>query len=155
MDIGIGTGKFGMLIREYTDIWFHRLNKPMWKTIIDGIEIFEIYRNPAWLFYSKIIIGDATKIIDELPKYDTIIMTEVLEHLPKNIGKILLNKCIKKSNIFLFSFTNCPQGAAFGNQNEKHISTWDVSDFDFKTTCLLETKITKLHKVTCSEISYY
>ena len=89
LDIGVGMGKFGALLREYTEASNLRLHKD-WKTKINGIEIFRDYRNPIWRCYDHVMIGDATQLIDTLPDYDLILMSEVLEHLPKDVGQLML-----------------------------------------------------------------
>ena len=48
LDVGIGMGNFGLLVRQYGDIGNERLSREQWKLRIDGIELFEPYRNPAW-----------------------------------------------------------------------------------------------------------
>ena len=152
LEIGTGTGKFGALVREYTDIWYRRLHQQDWRTRIHGIEIFSGYRNPLWGLYDSVMIGDATKLIDMpqllLPCYDLILMTEVLEHLSKETGKMMLAKCLQKANIFIFSFTNSPQDAAFGNEHERHISQWNESDLNIEATCLLQNGTTFLYKAS-------
>lgn len=146
LDIGVGMGKFGVLVREYTDIWYRRLEREDWQTKIQGIEIFEGYRNSLWDIYDDIKIGDATVLIDQMPNYDLILMTEVLEHMPKEVGKLMLAKCMKKCSTFIFSFTNSPQDTAFGNVNERHVSQWQESDLGFPTTLLVRSGPTFVYR---------
>ena len=47
LDIGIWLGKYGFLCREYLDVSNERLSRSEWTTTINGIEIFERYRNPV------------------------------------------------------------------------------------------------------------
>ena len=71
LDIGVGFGTMGALVREHTDIRHGRYWKKQWKVIIHGIEIYEKYKNPIWDFaYNKVIIGDAYKVIDNVDNYD-------------------------------------------------------------------------------------
>ena len=128
LDIGIGFGKFGALTREYTDVWCRRTTSTV---IIHGIEIFEKYRGLNWGHYNNIFIGDVIKILPTLGSYDLILFLEVLEHIEKNKALELLNLCRSKCKMLLFSYTNSPQDAAFGNENEK---CFDHSpDDDLKT----------------------
>ena len=142
LEIGTGTGKFGALIREYTDIWHRR----HWQTQIKGIEIFPDYRNPLWKFYDEVVIGDATELIDCVPDCDLILMTEVLEHLTMEVGQAMLAKCHAKAKVFIFSYTNSPQDAAFGNEHERHISQWQESDLGIPATRLMQSGPTFLYK---------
>jgi hypothetical protein len=43
LDIGIGFGKWGFLLREYLEVCQGRYQKSEWCIKIDGIEIFEPY----------------------------------------------------------------------------------------------------------------
>jgi 2-polyprenyl-3-methyl-5-hydroxy-6-metoxy-1,4-benzoquinol methylase len=143
LDIGVGRGKWGVLTREYTDIWLQRKQHIV---KIDGIEIFEKYRNPNWANYTNIFIGDVRTILPTLPSYDLIIFIEVLEHIDKSESLHLLDLCRSKCKVLLFSYTNSPQGTAFGNIHETHKSQWDVSDFKFPVTLLCKNDVTFLYK---------
>lgn len=143
LDIGIGFGKWGALTREYTDIWCQRKRHIV---KIDGIEIFDIYRNPNWEHYDNIFIGNVKKILPTLSNYDLIIFLEVLEHIDKAESLKLLDLCRSKCKVLLFSYTNSPQGTAFGNIHETHVSAWDVSDFKFPVTLLCKNDVTFLYK---------
>jgi len=130
LDIGIGFGGKGMIFREMTDIWNGRYNK--WETRIDGIEIFKKYIGDLQKkIYTKIYIGDVLKIIDTLPDYDFIYMGDVIEHLTKEDGKILLDKLKRKGNIVIIAtpLIVSKQGAINDNNNEKHLSQWSYEDF--------------------------
>jgi 2-polyprenyl-3-methyl-5-hydroxy-6-metoxy-1,4-benzoquinol methylase len=145
LDVGIGNGKWGVLAREYTDVWLRR-ERENYAVMIDGIEIFEKYRNVNWVNYNHIHIGHVTDILPRLKSYDLIIFIEVLEHIEKTEALELLDMCRSKCKLLIFSYTNCPQGIAFGNVNETHISTWAESDFVFPITLLAKNDTTFLYK---------
>lgn len=46
LDVGVGFGKYGVLLREALEIPQNRYDKQSWKIRIDGVEAFEKYRNP-------------------------------------------------------------------------------------------------------------
>ena len=46
LDIGCGFGKYGMLFREYLDVWHERYERQQWRVRLVGIEAYEQYRNP-------------------------------------------------------------------------------------------------------------
>jgi predicted TPR repeat methyltransferase len=139
LDIGIGCGKWGSLIREYTDIWYRRWDRETWQTRIEGIEIFPQYRTPNWEWYDKIHLGDATSLIKLSEPFDLILCIEVLEHMEKDTGKTFINDALQKCKRLLISFTNSHQDAAFGNPHEQHVSSWHFNDFVqiAESTCLL------------------
>ena len=90
LDIGIGFGKWGALCREYLDADFGRVAKPQWQTRIDGVEIFEPYRNPLWdAVYDRIWVGDAMDVLRQAGRYDLVIACDVIEHFTKN--KVLVS----------------------------------------------------------------
>src|SRR4051812_16897165 len=58
LDFGVGNGQFGLQLRQCLDIGHGRLKPEDWRATIEGIEIFEEYRNPIWdYFYDKVHVG--------------------------------------------------------------------------------------------------
>lgn len=138
LDIGVGFGKWGMLAREYTDIWNYRFYQDEWETKIDGIEIHARYQNPIWQIYTNIFAGrDAFDVVEDfvdntppLEKiYDLAMMVDVLEHFEKEKGQDFLDMVMKISNQFIVSYCNSPQKDVRDNKHEDHISTWEDKDF--------------------------
>jgi len=135
LDVGIGFGKWGFFAREYIDVKANRIYPGQWTLKIDGIEIWERYANGfPWLptIYDNIIMGDACKVIDDLPDYDLIVVADIIEHLPKEAGEELLRKCMRKSKkVCLLSI---PLGDWTGNRifdnniYEKHMSVWNLEE---------------------------
>jgi 2-polyprenyl-3-methyl-5-hydroxy-6-metoxy-1,4-benzoquinol methylase len=143
LDIGIGFGKWGALAREYTDVWVKR---PVNVVRIDGVEIFEKYRSVNWGHYDHIYIGHISDILPKLESYDMILFLEVLEHIEKIEALELLEICRSKCKTLIFSYTNTPQGPAFGNIHETHLSTWAEKDFDFPLTLMAGNGYTYVYK---------
>lgn len=133
LDIGMGFGKWGFLLREYLEVWSDRYNKSEWQVKIDGIEVFESYILETHRFlYDVIFINDVREIIAEVDSYDLIIIGDVLEHLPKQDALFVVQQCVKKAKVILI---NLPlgvwiQGELFDNPYEKHISVWSIGDFE-------------------------
>jgi hypothetical protein len=46
LDIGTGFGKYGLLCREYLELWDGRQNYDKFLRRIDGVEAFESYITP-------------------------------------------------------------------------------------------------------------
>lgn len=133
LDIGIGFGKYGLLLRESLDIPYGRYDKKTWKTRIDGIEAFEGYRNPIHDYvYDKVFYGDALDKIGQLPSYDVVLLIDVLEHFTKEDGVRLLDLLKSHSNKCLIISTPlypAEQGDYNGNEHERHLSRWSLLDF--------------------------
>lgn len=132
LDVGCGFGKYGVLIREYLDVWYERLTPGEWKLELVGIEGCERYRNPIYDFvYSKVHIGDATKIVPTLGEFDLILIADVIEHIEKEAARALVAECFKRSPVVVIStpVEFCSQHEILGNPYEVHRSSWQREDF--------------------------
>lgn len=138
LDIGIGFGKYGVLIRDALELPFQRYHKDQWKLRVDGIEVFPGYKNPVHDFvYDKVYYCNVTEVIDQLPGYDIILLIDILEHLGKEEGLNLIRNLLGHTNKFLLISTPLyPEDLNdyLGNEFERHRSRWvltDFLDFDF------------------------
>jgi hypothetical protein len=135
LDVGVGFGMMGTLFRAFTDIRKSERNPDSfhdWPTKIDGIEIFEWYRNKAWDMYNNVFIGNALTEIDKCDMYDIIYAGDVIEHLSKENGYLLIDKMLAHANRCVIIATPSPappQEAILGNEHEAHISEWKEEDF--------------------------
>lgn len=140
LDIGVGFGKWGMLAREYTDIWNYRFYPEEWTTTVFGIEIHERYRNKNWDNYNHITIGDAADIVAARPwmaPFDLVLMIDVLEHFEKEKGKAFIADVMKITDKFIVSYANSEQKDVRDNKHEDHVSKWEDRDFkDYKRKLL-------------------
>ncbi len=133
LDVGIGFGRWGFLLREYLDIYGRvGYNKEDWQVKIDGIEVWAKYILPHHNYlYDNIYIGDCVEILPILSDYNLIIMTDVLEHIEKERGKNFLNTLCKKGQkcILQVPLGDWKQGLIFDNPYERHLSVWEKEDF--------------------------
>ncbi len=132
LDVGVGFGRWGVLLREVLEIYGERLNSEEWVTVIEGMEIFEGYRNPLWEFaYNKVYVGDAFEQLDRTGRYDLIIAGDVIEHFDKDKGKVFLEKMLDHADLVLVTSPRgqFPQSNLFGNEHERHLSEWSIQDF--------------------------
>ncbi len=133
LDIGVGFGKYGVLCREYLELWDGREEYADFTRKIDGIEAFEKYLTPLHEFiYNKIYIGNATELVDKLENsYDLVLLIDVLEHFEKNQGRELLEKLLQKNGAVLVSVPKNigNQKDAFANAYETHVAEWSKRDF--------------------------
>jgi hypothetical protein len=136
LDIGIGFGKNGFLAREYCDIW-HGRYPGNFATTIHGIEVFDKYITDIQKYiYDSIFIGDATSTNmftpGMLPHYDLILLTDVIEHMPKISGQILLESILAHSSAAIITTPIDAgvgiRGAANGNDFEAHLSQWSSEE---------------------------
>jgi hypothetical protein len=134
LDVGVGFGRWGMIVREFCDVWYQRIFKEDWQVHVEGIEAFpksitDYHRD----FYNKIHIGDAAELIPTLPgPWDVTIYGDVLEHFTKEKAHELLRASLETSD---YVIVNIPigeeydQGELYGNAFEAHLSSWQPDDF--------------------------
>ena len=135
LDIGLGNGKIGFIVRDLLDVMIgERYKKEDWKIRLDGIEIFEDYiQGHQKVIYNNIYIGDAFHVIDNLGKYDLIIIGDVLEHFEKEQAWHFLDKCAEHGRYLIINIPlgeKWTQPAIYGNPHEAHSSFWTYEDFE-------------------------
>jgi len=133
LDVGPGFGKWGVLIREYLELWNrYCYKKSGWVKQIDCCEAFKDYLSPLHYFiYNNIINKPIEVYAKDMPHYDLIVMVDVFEHLTKEAGKELINDLMKNCDHLIISVpaTWSAQGAAYGNEFEIHKSQWSYEEF--------------------------
>jgi 2-polyprenyl-3-methyl-5-hydroxy-6-metoxy-1,4-benzoquinol methylase len=131
LDIGSGFGKFGVLCREYLELWDGR-QKYEFNRRIDGVEVFQQYISPLHRYvYDNIFNENILDIVQELNiRYDLVLLIDVLEHFEKDQGKELVKTLIKKNRGIIISTPKKPslQEDAFGNIYETHRSVWSKDE---------------------------
>lgn len=93
LDVGVGFGRYGAMLREELDIRKRRYPRDKWVTTIDGVEVWEEYISPLHRYvYNKLYIGDIGTLVATLGVYDLILLTDVVEHMTREQGaKVLLS----------------------------------------------------------------
>ena len=138
LDIGSGFGKYGLLCREYLDLWDGRQKYEFVKQI-DGVEVFSKYITPIHKFvYNNIYNDDIIKLVYKLDfKYDLVLLIDVLEHIEKNEGRSLLKILVNKNKGILIGTPKNPsqQKDVFDNIYETHQSKWLKEDFETIGEC--------------------
>lgn len=129
MDVGVGFGKMGMLCREYLEVWQRRYNPAEWVTRIDGIEIFQQYQNPVYYCYNNVYFGDVMDYLSVLGQYELVLLIDVLEHLEKPDGVLVLEAISDHYIVATPSRGTIYRDCAFGNERESHVSIWSPADF--------------------------
>ena len=138
LDIGLGFGKYGYLLREYLDVQAGkdgspRYSREQWNVVIDGVEIYEDYITDLQrAVYNTIHIGDIRSTVAGLSTYDLILMCDVIEHIPKEEARDLLARLSRKARRALLITTpdgHYEQGEVYDNPAERHVSEWTAADF--------------------------
>src|SRR5215216_1462982 len=134
LDLGVGFGRWGMLVREFCEEWKGRTHRENWRVQLEGIEIFpknvEEYHH---FFYNWIHVGDAAQIIQQMQeRWHLIICGDVLQLCSRENAEQLLSRALDLADYVL---VNSPIGngwqrtSMYGNEFEEHRSFWQLSDF--------------------------
>jgi 2-polyprenyl-3-methyl-5-hydroxy-6-metoxy-1,4-benzoquinol methylase len=127
LDVGSGFGKYGVLCREYLELWDGREEYKFLRRI-DGVEVFENYITPLHKYiYNNMYTENIINLVNNLDySYDLVSLIDVLEHFSKEEGILLLNNLFKKNKGILVSTPKkpSPQQDVFGNAFEIHKSLW-------------------------------
>jgi hypothetical protein len=135
LDVGVGNGKWGFLVREYTDVWDGHFLRAQWNCNIEGVEIYEPYiteNTHQQAIYNKIHIGDVTSIVNRLSSFDVIYAGDVLEHIEKAASVKLVQHLTAMAKMALIC--SIPLGAewlgkrGYENGYEDHVSSWEIQE---------------------------
>jgi len=134
LDIGVGFGRWGILFREFLEIWENAKYNGDWDRVIDGVEIFPGYiKDYHKYFYSSIYIENALDYLRRSEnKYDLINMGDVIEHFIKKEGEELIELAMKKGKYVLINIPigkHWEQRGTIENPHEAHKSIWYNNDF--------------------------
>lgn len=120
LDIGPGEGTYADLLRPALP-----------RTAFHGIEAWEPYVDRFNLLskYDAITIADIRTF--EFPRGDyTVIMGDVLEHMPEEDGRRVIANIKANAKHLLLSVPvlHKEQGATFGNPYERHVRHWTAAE---------------------------
>src|SRR5688572_22757440 len=128
LDIGVGFGKYGVLAREYLEVWTGTGEYGRWQRRIEGVEAFPKYLTPLHDYiYDRIHIGSALEIVPSLTgPYDLVLLIDVIEHFAEEDAERLLAACerIAQNVLIATPRTFYEQEAVFDNPYEEHRSHW-------------------------------
>lgn len=130
LDLGIGMGMNGAGVRQWLDFGV----RP-WKTRLAGVEGWAPYRNPIWDLYDQVFHQTVQDYLSALAgTFDCILMTDVIEHMPKPQGEDTLREITASLSPSGLALVSTPavfweQGACHGNELERHVCLWTPDDF--------------------------
>jgi len=109
LDVGVGNGKYGFLLKEYLHYWGRRYDRE-WQArdgySIVGIEAFPKYVEDVHrLIYDEILIGNASDILPTLKdsQFDLLFLIDVLEHFDTEEGGKALAECKRVGKLVVVS----------------------------------------------------
>jgi hypothetical protein len=132
LDVGTGFGKYGMLVREYLEIWAGGAPYGAWKRRLEGIEGFAGYVSPVHDYlYDEMHVGNALEILPALEsRFDLALVIDVIEHFTREDGERLIRECerVARNVILATPRRFFDQGAVFENALETHRSHWSARE---------------------------
>ena len=130
LDLGIGYGKYGVLLREYIDYNFHEEPNVKHRIKIVGVEGYRHYEHLWWSAYSQVRVENfgQPELWREYAGFDLVLLIDSLEHLEDETAESLLKHLRAHNRNVLVSVPdgNYPQGSYAGNELECHRSTWST-----------------------------
>jgi len=126
LDLGCGYGLFGYMIRLERDF----------RGALIGIDAYPPYikklKRYTGAVYDSLVIADARHLPFKSGAVETVLASEVIEHLPKEGGLELIEEAERVSSRLVLITTprgHIPQGRHNENDLEVHSSEWSERDF--------------------------
>ncbi len=134
LDVGAGFGRWGILFREFLEIWDESKYDGKWERKIDAVEIYEPYiKEYHKYFYNNVYIENAYDYLKRTEnKYDLINLGDVVEHFTKKEGEDIIKECLNKGKYVLITIPigkHWEQTPTSENPHEEHKSIWYNNDF--------------------------
>lgn len=131
LDLGIGFGKYGPLLREVLDGMHGRCRPAQWGKILVGYEAHADYENPCWSCYNVVWRLDFAAR-DFVMYFDVALMIDSLEHLEPERGAAFLEELVQRNKHVIISVpvVHMPQEAVYGNEFERHRTHYNLNSFD-------------------------
>lgn len=134
LDVGTGFGRWGILFREFLEIWDNSKYDGNWDRIIDGVEIYQGYvKDYHKYFYTNIYNENALTYLESTEKkYDMVNFGDIIEHFEKAEGEKLISLALEKAKYVLINIPIGKHWKQEGTQEnpwEAHKSVWYNNDF--------------------------
>ena len=134
LDVGVGFGKYGVLVREYLELLDGRAVYGDWRRTVDGIEIFPRYLTGLHeTIYDRVIEGDAVEILPRIGDndYDLVLLIDILEHFTRDVGWAVLEECLRAGrNVIVGTPLGFFTQEGYDNPHEQHHSLWTRRDLE-------------------------
>ena len=133
LDVGCGFGRWGLMCREFLDIWNGRTTRERFRTRIWAVEAFSanIQAHHQHLYDRIFNMKIQDFFATQKEKFDLIIVGDVLEHLSKSDSLSIIDIAMQRSQYVLLVLPigpDWPQDSAYGNPFEQHLSIWTTDD---------------------------
>ncbi len=146
LDLGVGFGLYGAICRNYLDAMHGRCSSDKWEAEIIGYEGHSAYQNAAWYLYDKVHTADFSQFSQFGDSFDLVLMIDSLEHLAPSEWKHFLDMLVYNNRNVIVSVPNgvMEQGAAHGNELERHRTTFYGPEFDCYNHTLIHCSLCRV-----------
>ncbi len=136
LDVGKGLGKYGFLAHEYAGLRLDQAPDPS-KTVAaqsrlqtDAVEVERTFLWPHLShFYRRVYVGKIEELYPTLPRYDVVLMADVIEHLTKEDGARIVSHFLKQgSRVVISTPKRFFEQHLYNSPYEEHISHWPPRD---------------------------
>jgi hypothetical protein len=103
LDVGVGSGKWGFLLREQTDLE-HGRSRAEWTITIDGVEGYPAYiGDHQRAVYDTIHIGDALEFLRNYDgeRYDVALALDIIEHFDPEPGAEFAEEALRVADVLV------------------------------------------------------
>lgn len=137
LDVGKGFGKYGMLLHEYVGldpaarIDPARKLREQSRISIDAVEVDPDLMLPHLDHaYDRIHRGAIEELYRDLPRYDLVLMADVIEHVDKPAGVEVLRHFVASGAVVVVSTPIAFfRQSLHQSRHEEHVSHWTERDF--------------------------
>jgi hypothetical protein len=153
LDLGMGTGKWGFLLREQ-----HDLTQGRWELRIDGVEGYEPYiHEHQRAIYDAIVVSDVREYVAECGagEYDIALVLDLIEHFPPAIAREFISDTLRVAHVVAIATPKrfYPQ-TEHPNELEHHKSWWPMGALRrLATECQAAASITQLRMTNLALLS--
>jgi hypothetical protein len=158
LDLGMGTGKWGFLIREQSDLAEGRNDRREWKLTIDGVEAYEPYIGAHQRsVYDTVHVADVREFLLSYrgEKYDVVLALDIIEHFDPGAAVEFVAEAL---GVARFCVISTPKGfypqEGHANVLETHRSWWPPSALrKLATACGANVALAQLRMVNVAIVS--
>jgi hypothetical protein len=128
VDLGMGTGKYGFLLREQHDLAVTHWGEEPWKLRLVGVEGYEPYVNDvARVVYDEVVVANANDFLAQEggERFDVALALDVLEHFEPQDGERFLGAALKRADhVVVLTPRGFYKQEGHENTLERHLSWW-------------------------------
>ncbi|MGA1789873.1 MAG: hypothetical protein ACMUIM_00180 [bacterium] len=159
LDLGLGSGKYGFLIRELTDFMSNRLDPHTWEMIIEGVEVYgEYIQDHQRYIYNHVFISEALDFLTKYkgPKYDVAIAIDIIEHFePWDVVEFVKYALQVSRYLIISTPTDFFEQDICENELENHKSWWPKKALRrLAKICNAEIRILRVYKSSVAILSH-